>query len=132
MTIVEAMRCGLPVVATDCPHGPREIIDDGTDGRLVPVGDTAAVADALLGLIEDDDARHRAGLAALSASQRFDPSRIAERHERLFTELTSRGPRNRSHGAMSTTLHRARGTVLDGAYALRYKAAAVIRKGKTV
>ncbi|MFB6816915.1 glycosyltransferase [Streptomyces sp. NPDC056347] len=131
MTIVEAMRCGLPVVATDCPHGPREIIDDGTDGRLVPVGDTAAVTDALLGLIQDDAARHRAGRAALAASRRFDPATIAERHERLFTELASRGPRDRSHGAVSTALHRARGTVLDGAYALRYKAAAVIRKGKT-
>ncbi|MFJ7495241.1 glycosyltransferase [Streptomyces sp. NPDC097727] len=130
MTIVEAMRCGLPVVATDCPHGPREIIEDGIDGRLVPVGDAAAVADALLGLIGDDEVRHRAGRAALAASRRFDPSRIAERHERLFTELASRAPRDRSHGALRTTLHRARGTVLDGAYALRYKAADVIRKGK--
>ncbi|MFF2008653.1 glycosyltransferase [Streptomyces sp. NPDC058195] len=131
MTIVEAMRCGLPVVATDCPHGPREIIDDGTDGRLVPVGDTAAVTGALLGLIQDDAARHRAGRAALEASRRFDPAVIAERHAQLFAELASRGPRTRSHGAVSTAVHRARGTVMDGAYALRYKAAAVIRKGKT-
>lgn len=128
MTIVEAMRCGLPVVATDCPHGPREIIEDGVDGRLVPVGDTAAVTAALLGLTDDGE-RHRMGRAALAASRRFDPARVAERHEKLFTDLVARGPRQHTQGALRSTLHRARGTLLDGAYALRYKAADVIRKG---
>lgn len=131
MTIVEAMRCGLPVVATDCPHGPREIIGDGSDGRLVPVGDRTALKDALLGLIEDDEVRRRFGRAALAASERFDPGRIAERHERLFTELASRAPHDRSHGALRTTLHRARSTALDGAYAVRHKAGDVIRRRRS-
>ncbi|MER6997335.1 glycosyltransferase [Streptomyces sp. NPDC000410] len=131
MTIVEAMRCGVPVVSTDCPHGPGEIIEDGVDGRLVPVGDADAIADALLALISDDDLRRRTGQAALQAAERFDPARIAERHEALFTELVARGAGGRSRGALRDTMHRARGTVLDGAYALRYKAADVIRKGKT-
>lgn len=131
MTIVEAMRGGLPVVATACPHGPAEIIEDGVDGCLVPVGDTDAVAAALLRLIEDDGLRHRMGRAALGASERFDPARIAERHESLFTELVARGAGSRSHGPLRTALHRTRGTVLDGAYALRYKAADVLRKGST-
>ncbi|MCX4509952.1 glycosyltransferase family 4 protein [Streptomyces sp. NBC_01619] len=131
MTIVEAMRCGLPVVSTDCPHGPREIIQDGVDGRLVPVGDEDAVADALLALINDDEQRRRAGAAALEASERFDPARIAERHEALFTELLARGTGCRSRGALRDAMHRSRGAVLDGAYSVRYKAAEVIRKGKT-
>lgn len=130
MTIVEAMRCGLPVVATDCPHGPREIIDDGIDGRLVPVGDVAAVADAVLGLIDDDGTRHRMGRAARAASRRFDPALIAERHEGLYTELTRRGGRHHSHSAMRTGVHRTRGAVLDGMYALRHKAADALRKGR--
>ncbi|MFI8438782.1 glycosyltransferase family 4 protein [Streptomyces sp. NPDC079020] len=128
MTIVEAMRCGLPVVATDCPHGPAEIIEDGADGRLVPVGDRAAVSAALLELIEDDGLRHRMGAAALAASERFGPARIAERHENLFTELAGHGSRGRTQSALRTAVHRSRGTVLDGAYALRYKAADTIRK----
>ncbi|BFP56216.1 glycosyltransferase family 4 protein [Streptomyces griseus] len=127
MTIVEAMRAGLPVVATDCPHGPAEIIEDGVDGRLVPVGDPDATAAALLQLIEDDELRHRMGAAALASSARFDPARIAERHESLYTELLARGAQGRGHSALSTALHRTRGSVLDGAYALRYKAADVLR-----
>lgn len=128
MTIVEAMRGGLPVIATDCPHGPAEIVEDGVDGRLVPVGDPDVIAAALLQLIEDDGLRHRMGGAALSASDRFDPARIAERHESLFAELVARGAQGHGHGALRTALHRTRGSVLDGAYALRYKAADALRK----
>jgi glycosyltransferase involved in cell wall biosynthesis len=50
--IVEAMACGLPIVATDCPGGPRRILEDGRHGRLVPMGDAAAVAEALARTLE--------------------------------------------------------------------------------
>ncbi|GAA4920172.1 glycosyltransferase family 4 protein [Streptomyces coeruleoprunus] len=87
MTLVEAMRCGLPVVSTDCDYGPREIIKDGEDGLLVPVGDKAAVARALLTLIDDPDLRRRMGAAARANARRFDPGPVAKQYEELFAAL---------------------------------------------
>ncbi|MFJ9041378.1 glycosyltransferase family 4 protein [Streptomyces sp. NPDC102406] len=112
MTIVEAMRCGLPVVSTDCPHGPGEIIDNGVDGRLVEVGNVDAIAAGLLELINDDALRRQMAARALTHSARFDPARIAERYEDLFGSLTARG-------GSAGLLHRARGTLMGGAFAVR-------------
>ncbi|GAA2306827.1 MULTISPECIES: glycosyltransferase family 4 protein [Streptomyces] len=112
MTIVEAMRCGLPVVSTDCPHGPAEIIDNGVDGRLVPTGDIDAIAAALLDLINNDELRQQMGQAALKDSARFDPSRVAGRYETLFSELIGRS-------GLRGSLHRARGSLIGGAFAAK-------------
>jgi glycosyltransferase involved in cell wall biosynthesis len=51
--IVEAMACGTPVVSTDCPSGPSEILDGGTYGSLVPVGDDQALATEIINTLND-------------------------------------------------------------------------------
>ena len=47
LVLIEALEYGLPIVSTDCPHGPSEILQDGKYGTLVPVGDQAALSSAI-------------------------------------------------------------------------------------
>jgi glycosyltransferase involved in cell wall biosynthesis len=50
--LIQAMACGCPVVSTDCPHGPAEILEGGVHGPLVPVGDHAALAGAIARVLD--------------------------------------------------------------------------------
>ncbi len=119
MTVVEAMRCGVPVVAVDCPHGPREIITDGVDGLLVRSAGPDALADALLSLVGDENLRHSMGRAALANAARYSPAAVAERCSDLFTSLAARRGRSGAAARLRGSAHRARGAALSTAFALR-------------
>ncbi|NBM18947.1 glycosyltransferase family 4 protein [Streptomyces sp. GC420] len=134
MTIVEAMRCGLPVVSTDCPHGPAEIIKDGVDGRLVPVGDRDAMAAALLGLVRDDGLRRRMGLAASENAERFTPGPLVERFERiagaaLDAKRSGRRPA-RTPGGLNRVLISGGFAARDAAYVAAGSVLRTVRKGR--
>jgi glycosyltransferase involved in cell wall biosynthesis len=83
--LIQAMACGCPVVSTDCPSGPAEILAGGRYGRLVPPGDHQALSDAIVATLEMPPAsellRERAGF--------FSVERAVVRYERLMLGGTS-------------------------------------------
>ena len=85
--MLEAMSGGLPVVSYACPCGPKDIITDGVDGFLVPVGDEKLLADRICRLIEDKDLRKRMGAAALERSKDFAIEKIIPMWMELFADL---------------------------------------------
>jgi glycosyltransferase involved in cell wall biosynthesis len=56
-SLIEAVACGCPVVSTDCPSGPREILDGGRYGYLVPTGDAKGMAQAIESVLSGDERR---------------------------------------------------------------------------
>lgn len=86
LAMVEALACGVPVVAT-ATEGAREVIEDGANGLLVPVGDVHALADAIVSLLKDETRRRAFGERASGATrERFDIARTVEATERVYAE----------------------------------------------
>jgi len=87
MVLIEAMACGVPCVAFDCPCGPGDIIRDGEDGFLVENGNIKQFAKQLSVLIEDEKLRKEMGRNARRNVQRYDVSIIADTWHELFRVL---------------------------------------------
>ena len=78
--LIEAMACGCPVVSTDCPVGPREILEDGRLGALVPVGDSEALAAAMSRTLDNPPQR----TALQERASFFSTERAVARYEELL------------------------------------------------
>jgi len=93
MVLAEAMACGVPVVSTDCPSGPREIVTDRVDGLLVANLDAAALAVGITEMIEMDPEKRRVmGQAALDKARSRSHAAVAVQWEELLTALASPSP----------------------------------------
>jgi glycosyltransferase involved in cell wall biosynthesis len=87
--LVEALACGLPAVAFDCPCGPSEIVRNGTDGLLVPPGDVQALATAMARLMADSGLLQRLAERSPEALERFSERRYLGQWEALIRRLTA-------------------------------------------
>ena len=87
LVIVEAMACGLPVVAFDCENGPRSIITNGEDGFLIPAYDIEKFSERLVSLMNDEPLRRKMGERGQAKSQHYHICKIAKQWEQLFEEL---------------------------------------------
>lgn len=99
MAVAEALACGLPVIATDCPSRPRkfgerdrvaggirELVRDGVDGVLVPPEDPIALAEAMTRWIQNPQERRRMAQQATSGTRRFSREGVIEDWERLLEQ----------------------------------------------
>ncbi|QVQ27212.1 glycosyltransferase [Achromobacter deleyi] len=89
--LVEALCLGVPVISTDCPHGPAEILDAGRYGLLVPVGDAAALAEAVRRLAYDGDMRKKLAAQGPERADAFSLERHCRNVIELFQPLMQRG-----------------------------------------
>jgi phosphatidylinositol alpha-mannosyltransferase len=90
IVLVEAMAAGTAVVASDL-DAFRRVLRDGECGRLVPVGDGAALADALIAMLEDDALRERFVAAGSEAVHRYDWSVVANQIMRVYETVAGAG-----------------------------------------
>lgn len=91
LVLLEAMSCGLAPVAFDCDFGPREIITDGHDGFMVPLGDIDMLAERLSYLMDHEDERRRISANAIEKSKHYLPQEIMPRFRQLYESLVEGG-----------------------------------------
>jgi glycosyltransferase involved in cell wall biosynthesis len=87
LVIGEAMICGTPVIASDCDFGPREMLENGRYGLLVPVGDFNAMAQAILSILGDPStARHYSQLG-LQRARMFSVTDSVRCYRRVLSSI---------------------------------------------
>ena len=87
LVLPEAMSCGLPIVAYDCPYGPSMIITNGKNGYLVKTGDIPSFAKKLCSLMGDTVLRHEMGKDAIESSKNYESKIIMPLWLSLFERL---------------------------------------------
>ncbi len=89
LVLLEAMEFGIPIVAFDCPFGPRDIISKNEDGFLIPPGQLDDYASKLSQLMSNTELRQKMGRAGRHNIKRLEPSVIMKKWQQLFEDLVA-------------------------------------------
>lgn len=87
LVLPEAMSCGLPVVAFDCPYGPADIISPGKDGFLIRDNCMSDYADKVCNMIENEELRQTMGKAGSESARRYSAAVIMPLWDKLFKDV---------------------------------------------
>ena len=90
LVLPEAMSCGLPVVAFDCPYGPADIITDGTDGFLINKRSLEEFANRVCQLMDHWDLREKMSKSGIESSRKYAESCIMPLWKQLFDRLVQK------------------------------------------
>lgn len=92
LVIAETMACGTPVVATDCDYGPRELIQHGANGVLIPPENSGALAEAVLEILASPEKAERLSQKAVIRAGELDSLVISRQYDLLFRKLLDSRP----------------------------------------
>lgn len=84
MVLLEAISFGLPCISYDCPSGPRDIVEDGINGCLIPMDDFASLEAATLNLITDTDKLHKFANGAYNTSLNWNDEAILSKWKNIL------------------------------------------------
>lgn len=90
MVLVEAMSCGVPVISFDCKCGPKDIIQPGINGLLVPNGDIQSLAYAMMVMMADESYRKMLSQNARRVVDTYSEEAVMSQWIRLFTSITAK------------------------------------------
>ena len=89
MAMLEAISCGLPLVAFACPCGPRDVVEDGVNGYLVDNGNVEKMAERLVAVMQSPEKLRQMGKAAQEKSKQYQMEYLAPKWRQLFESIYS-------------------------------------------
>jgi glycosyltransferase involved in cell wall biosynthesis len=90
MVLLESLACGVPVIATDCESGPREILEGGRVGLLIPKEDTGALAGAMSEMLKNREQRKKFAILGKRKAKEFSIEKIIKQYEGLIYEAAAK------------------------------------------